>query len=755
MFPFLTNFFVSPGLAMAGGLLIASPIIIHFINRMRFRRVRFAAMEFLLASQQRNRRRLLIEQLILLLLRILIVLALAALIARLILDPSQMAILGGARSHHIVLLDDSGSMRDQWGETTAFDEGLDVIRQLVQEGATRPNTQEFTLILLSDPEHPVAGLNQRKVNLDFVHEVETKLENLKCTRQAFDLNDGLEGARILFEEEKSGNKHLHVISDFRSSNWLDQPAIVKGVKNLDKAGIAVNLVKTVKERHQNIGITSISGDIHMAAAGVPLELTVRVKNFDEQTPAEDVRVAIFADKKKLPLNVVFKEIKPGVEVEKTEIVEGFETAGAHSIELKLDPDALAADNSRFLAIDVKPASRVLVIDGDPAGDDSFFISMTMAAYQESGMSPLVENVDYLGRRPLDEFKCIFLLNVPQIPADAIQPLREYLLGGGGLAWFVGDTVNPAFYNDTLYPEDEDGNRFFPVPLGGSRSELVRDDFTLPGPDLALKPPYHPIFDKLISGQVNSYLGAVSVYEYLPVHEDWVRSDNERKDGVTTSVSLRNGAPLMFEHRFGAGRVITFLTTAGPIWNNWAKNGSYPPIILDLVKYISRRDSDLRQRNVGEVIQLSYSEVDYLRELDITPAGGTEMRLTAARQQGKTDTEDDEPQLTATFRDTGLPGIYKIKRIHQVTGEENVYLAYNVTPDESSLALAASNEIGKRLGPDVDVTIQDAGNTEWIEGEEAGQEVRQALLFILLIALLLEQFLAYIFSYHPKTAGATA
>ena len=169
---------------MAGGLLIASPIIIHFINRMRFRRVRFAAMEFLLASQQRNRRRLLIEQLILLLLRILIVLALAALIARLILDPSQMALLGGARSHHIVLLDDSGSMRDQWGETTAFDEGLDVIRQLVQEGATRPNTQEFTLILLSDPEHPVAGLNQRKVNRHLVHAVDKKLGNPRFVENA-------------------------------------------------------------------------------------------------------------------------------------------------------------------------------------------------------------------------------------------------------------------------------------------------------------------------------------------------------------------------------------------------------------------------------------------------------------------------------------------------------------------------------------------------------------------------------------------
>ena len=51
---------------VAGAALVSSPIIIHLINRMRYRRVRWAAMEFLLKSQKRNRRRLIIEQLILL-----------------------------------------------------------------------------------------------------------------------------------------------------------------------------------------------------------------------------------------------------------------------------------------------------------------------------------------------------------------------------------------------------------------------------------------------------------------------------------------------------------------------------------------------------------------------------------------------------------------------------------------------------------------------------------------------------------------
>ena len=83
------------------------------------------------------------------------------------------------------------------------------------------------------------------------------------------------------------------------------------------------------------------------------------------------------------------------------------------------------------------------------------------------------------------------------------------------------------------------------------------------------------------------------------------------------------------------------------------------------------------------------------------------------------------------------------------------MAYNVTGGESNLEIATADDIRKRLGADVDVEIQEAGNLEWIESDEAGQEVRESLLLFLLLALLLEQILAYIFSYHPKTVGAAA
>src|SRR3974390_3442573 len=96
--------FLHPWYMVAGGLLISPPIIIHLINRMRYRRMRWAAMEFLLKSQKRNRRRLIIEQPILLFLRILLVLLTGLLLARFL--GFSWAGLRPKNTVHVVILDD-------------------------------------------------------------------------------------------------------------------------------------------------------------------------------------------------------------------------------------------------------------------------------------------------------------------------------------------------------------------------------------------------------------------------------------------------------------------------------------------------------------------------------------------------------------------------------------------------------------------------------------------------------------------------
>ena len=124
----LTQFFLNPAYVLPGAALVLVPILIHILSRLRYKKVRFAAMEFLLESEELNRRRIVIEQLLLLLLRILAVLLIGLLIAKLVLDPSRLLMLRGASMHHVIILDDSLSSVDTVTEERILRELTGVMR---------------------------------------------------------------------------------------------------------------------------------------------------------------------------------------------------------------------------------------------------------------------------------------------------------------------------------------------------------------------------------------------------------------------------------------------------------------------------------------------------------------------------------------------------------------------------------------------------------------------------------------------------
>src|SRR4051812_4930918 len=73
---------ITPAFFYAGAALIGIPIIIHILNRRRFKVVTWAAMEYLLRAMRKNRRRIQFEQLLLLAVRCLLLALLGLALAR-------------------------------------------------------------------------------------------------------------------------------------------------------------------------------------------------------------------------------------------------------------------------------------------------------------------------------------------------------------------------------------------------------------------------------------------------------------------------------------------------------------------------------------------------------------------------------------------------------------------------------------------------------------------------------------------------
>jgi hypothetical protein len=761
----LTSLFVHPEFVVPGAMLVAAPIIIHFINRLRFRRVKWAAMEFLLASQQRNRRRLLLEQLLLLLLRILAVAALVMLVARPLIDPEKFSLFQGQKTHHLVLLDDSGSMRDRAGEASAFDAALDVVRKIAAEGERKPDTQTLTLVLLSNPAQPV--YTQENLNKDFVGRLDAGLKGLRCSHRTLNLAAGVEGARKLLADMAGAARNFHLISDFRRQDWDENAALAAALREMDLDKVTINLVKTVAESHGNLGITSLSGAVDVAAVNVPLRLSVTVKNYGEQV-AREVHLTVLVDGQKRPSIETINKIEPGRE-RTIEFDEQFSTTGPHDVQVSLPADPLDEDNVRYLSIQVPDKNDVLVIDGsDTEESEAFYLIDALGADpKKTGFLPTLDRVDSLKRRPLDKFQSIFLVNVAELPPDAISALEVYVRGGGGLAWFLGPQVRAAFYNDKLY---HDGRGLFPARLG-IVSDLMVDE-TNPGPDFSVT--RHPVFD-VFQDDGEVLLDIARVTRYFSVARDWTPPD-----GVRVIASLRNKAPLMLEHRLGRGRIVTCLTAVGTRWNNWPLiHAVFVPVQLQLATYLAEGHQVLNLKTAGEPLVISLDAAIYSPQVEIHPPDGSRVPLTvglkkttAAPQTGEPSPKDSAPKEAGSaepekiepgqklvyeelYRNTDSPGVYGVILKRQDAGEETRRYSYNVGEAESRLMLTTTESIKRRLGPDVKAQIQEVGDFNWVHGEESTREIHDYVLVLVLILLLCEQAMALRLSYHPKTTGGKA
>src|SRR5262245_5021135 len=104
--------FVHPAFFWFGAGLIGIPILIHILNRRRFKTVQWAAMEFLLRAMRKNRRRVQFEQWLLLAMRCLVLVFLGLALARPIsCEDNALAAAASRRTGlHVFVIDNSYSM---------------------------------------------------------------------------------------------------------------------------------------------------------------------------------------------------------------------------------------------------------------------------------------------------------------------------------------------------------------------------------------------------------------------------------------------------------------------------------------------------------------------------------------------------------------------------------------------------------------------------------------------------------------------
>jgi hypothetical protein len=724
--------FANP-LFLFGTVLGTAPIIIHLLNRRRFRLVRWAAMRFLLASLKKNNRRIRLEQLILLLVRtlILILLPLALAHPRLREGESRWAALAASRSnrHVFLLLDNSFSISQQAGDQAIFERARALAEQVLDSMA---DGDRASLYVFSD--RPTGIVKEPSYNLK---SVKRELEAASVSHSGTDVPAMLSEAARLAGSGTGGEMEVYLFTDFQRNGWKlwrsgKDTDFQRRLKELSAAA-KVFLVDVGVSDPANFAVTSVSGPQRTILVGEIATFEATIQNLSSADASKAV-TNFYVDSRKQGTAAVPVPARDRASVRFSHV---FHDEDPHVLRVGLESDRLPLDDVRYLSVAARRSIPVLCVDGRPGSGpgqgETSFLRVALAPPAAGGVSsPIVP--DTLGPHSLrpstfSEFQAVVLANVARVTPEIAEALETYVNEGGALVVFLGSEVDPKFYNETLYRQ---GKGVLPASL---QRVVAQEEGA---PEAFFLEPHafdHPILT-MFGGLRRTPLTSALVSRYFLVEVS--------PDDANTVVICRynTGAPAILEKRFGTGKCLLFTTTCSAEWTNLPQKPVFLPLMHETIYYVHTPDAR-RNLMVGEPFRRLLQPHEY----------GASFTLTRERSALDRDARPDGTPVTLrgtplgqgfvlVFENTEFAGVYELKRDAEKFPE---YVCVNVSPEESALERLSADMLQQAF-PDFKfryvTNTSDLVSTGKVTAQD--RELWKACLWLVLVLVVFESALAHRF-----------
>lgn len=706
---FLRQFFLNPGM-LAGTALVGVPIIIYLINRQRFERRRWAAMEFLLRAMRRNRRRIQLQNLLLLLVRCLIILGLVLAASRPVSRLSLLSLTPDQNQNWLFAIDTSYSMGYQEDSRSLFEQARETALSML-DGLLKPGDQVALMTLDARPR--IVFLPTR-LNDDSLRTVRREIETLRLSTGAVDL-----GASFAVLDElcgkfadSSGNaqlKRVLVLSDLQRQDWVGQdgprfPGVIQYIDKIQKEGGAFAFANlSDRGERSNLAVTELSVRPALIARDVWVELRATVKAFgdeDFQNIDLTLRVDQDADDRTSEPQVGQVIRVPRGEAVSRSLAYKFDQPGLHTAVAEVRSDGLVIDNRRYLTLKVEDAVRVLLVDGDPAREvterETFHLQVALEpdddamGKMQGRFTPFetrYATVDQLADVRWEEHAVVILANVADLAAAEARALDAYVKAGGALMVFLGPNVRPELYNQRFRSEKP---FLMPLEMGEIRGD-ERHAIHLQAAD-----ENHPLVQYFAERKEVSHFDQqiISFNKYFrmgPVPEDRTGLRIAYEFGAVEK------SPAIFDNAHGLGRVLWVATTADGSWNDLPSWPDFVVLLYEGISYLVGFGQRASNLGVGETFRKVYSASEYAPEVVLTapaPLDGEERLRTSNKVlRSLAPTENAAPvparaesQFELVHEDTEIPGNYAIElRRPQPQSQSSVeHFSVNVNTAESDL-----------------------------------------------------------------------
>tara|TARA_Y100001934_G_scaffold271573_1_gene358321 strand:+ start:14402 stop:16588 length:2187 start_codon:yes stop_codon:yes gene_type:complete len=711
---------------------VSIPIIIHFLNRRRFRKIVWAAMKFIQLSVDKNQKRMNIEDLILLILRCALLLILALAVARPAWRDSALGSFGLAKVSSVILIDNSGSMGMSDGIETRFEQARKAATDVVD---SLPTGSSAAVFLASDAAQPLLGEPTHDLNL-----VRKVIREAKLSDRSTEMYAPLQTAIETLRGRAVVQKEIYVITDGQLNGWRqlgDIQTLLKTANSDPNENLRAHLILVGRKEEQNVAIADLSLASGLSPVGRPLRFEVTVSN-EGIEKAQNVKVTLQVDNGAPVDQLVIPNI-PAEESRSVSLFARLDSDIWHSVTAKISQDRMPFDDSRTLAVRGIKEIKALLVDGDPGQEpreaESFFLrhALTPVPFAERAeyfIKPELITASEIARIRFDDYDVVVLANVTALTEAQSQLLERYVRRGGGLLVFPGARISPTYYNQTLHRI----LNLLPGTYGDSVGDEEQDQEYL---TLQTRNYDHPIVS-LWRNQNSGTLASARFYRRfemrLPAEEE---ETTNKTSGAKVVLRFSDESPAMMEKIYGLGRVVQFASTADIEWNDLPVRPAVVPLIHRTLAALVLHRDQAANLPVGQ---------PFLRRMHAELIGKN-ARVTSPIHEG------DNRDLTKVEMNEGVPFIHYGATDHAGLYEVELddpptVLKFSTQPDpgESSLAELAEGDLEEiRKVAFVSERKPNASIRQLVAKHRVGAEFWMPLTILMLLVAGAETFLAQWFS----------
>lgn len=712
--------FLSP-LLLWGTALGLIPVIIHLLNRRRFRRVDWAPMHYLRLTIQRNKRKIQLEELLLLLVRIALPVLLFFLLARPVPAPTGLERwLGrGGGTSQIVVVDDSLSMN------YADDDGSTALERASQAAAS--------LFAAVQPEDRCSLLVASAPTVPIIQEVEgSRREELAAAATSIDptathaaWSSVLEGVDEVLKARALPISRVTILTDLRRSGW--DRSVGEVAQRWSEQGVEARVVDLGSPETANVALEALAPVDRTILAGTSSQWEALIRNGSPRALV-DAKAVLKVDEQ--PTEIPLPEIQPG-ETIKVPLAVSFPSAGPHEFSLELPDDALAGDNRRWAAATVKDSLLIRLVDGEPStepfGSEVDYLAAPLSigvGQAEAWRVEVVTDQDFVSPR-LEPPDVLVLANVAAPSPEQADRLGRLVRDGMGLMIFTGGQLDVGLYNDLL---DKAGNRLLPFPLKAPAEADFRGLFIEP-----VRPsPLEKLLDLKPSALERVVVRRFMTVEETPPSE----SSNAQIDAPEPARVLArwndpNRSPAVAERILGAGRVLLWTTTADRAENDWPIEPSFVLAVREAVRGAARPTSLANTLTAGDPLRKLIHTSGQVGGVRLTPPGGEAVSLSAVPIEPAPG-DDSGPALEIRAADSRAAGVYKLSWEEDPLGPQHDLFAANPDPRESDLERIEPSELRTMLAPlKVEiVSARTGGDLFAVSNREIWRDLATAFLVLL-------------------------